>query len=167
MQSAAKEVQVLDKNIFLTWQSFISNRCLKFGADQAKTVAPFISELLNKEIPVLLYAGDLDYICNYLGTKALALKLDWDYTHEFNFCWWYRLEPGWACQIFKWVYVPTNLWCRAYGTIPSDQPEVALNMIVQFLKGGAFYLCNTILWSDDLKVRVSWYNYFICRAIVS
>ena len=25
----------------------------------------------------MLYVGDLDFICNWLGNKAWALKLDW------------------------------------------------------------------------------------------
>lgn len=34
-----------------------------------------VAELLNKDIPVLLYAGDKGYICDWLGNHAWANKL--------------------------------------------------------------------------------------------
>jgi cathepsin A (carboxypeptidase C) len=35
-------------------------------------------------IPALVYAGDVDFICNYLGNKAWTLKLEWEGEESFN-----------------------------------------------------------------------------------
>lgn len=47
-------------------------------------LTPEIKYLLTNDVDVLIYAGDLDYICNYLGNKAWTLALDWAYKNEFN-----------------------------------------------------------------------------------
>ena len=33
---------------------------------------------------VLIYAGDVDYICNWLGNKKWVKALEWDGKEEFN-----------------------------------------------------------------------------------
>jgi cathepsin A (carboxypeptidase C) len=43
----------------------------------------FVPDLL-KEIPVLIYAGDADYICNWLGNHAWTEALEWSGQAEFN-----------------------------------------------------------------------------------
>jgi cathepsin A (carboxypeptidase C) len=36
------------------------------------------------QIPVLIYAGDADYICNWLGNQAWTEKLEWPGQKDFN-----------------------------------------------------------------------------------
>jgi len=46
--------------------------------DWMKDFSPFVLDLLDKaKISVLIYAGDLDYVCNYLGNQAWTLELPW------------------------------------------------------------------------------------------
>jgi len=49
-----------------------------------KDFSGYIADLLNDGIPALIYAGDVDFICNYLGNRAWTLALDWDHAEEFN-----------------------------------------------------------------------------------
>jgi len=49
-----------------------------------KDFSGYVADLLNAKIPALIYAGDVDFICNYLGNRAWTLKLDWDCHDEFN-----------------------------------------------------------------------------------
>lgn len=109
---------------------------LMFLSETSKSVAPLISETLDEQIPVLLYAGDLDYICNYLGVKAVALDLDWNYKAEFN-----------AAEDQKWnedgiVRSSNGLTFlqvfQAGHMVPTDQPQASLDMITQFLNGEDF-----------------------------
>ena len=57
---------------------------MSFHVDWMKNFAPYVADLLNADIPALIYAGDLDFICNYMGNRAWTLKLDWKHKDEFN-----------------------------------------------------------------------------------
>merc|ERR1712066_835713 len=43
-----------------------------------------IPELLEDGIETLIYAGEMDYLCNWCGNKAWANKLDWSGKEAFN-----------------------------------------------------------------------------------
>lgn len=43
-----------------------------------------IPDMLAGGVRVMIYAGDMDFICNYKGNKAWTLALDWPYHGE---CW--------------------------------------------------------------------------------
>merc|ERR1719183_2391167 len=40
--------------------------------------------MLNDGVRVLIYAGDCDFICNWIGNKHWTLLLDWPHKDEFN-----------------------------------------------------------------------------------
>merc|ERR1719421_1508244 len=62
--------------------NFIVNKM--FSVDFMKNYHQKIPEMLEAGMEVLIYAGDVDYICNWLGNKAWTLKLDWSGKEEFN-----------------------------------------------------------------------------------
>lgn len=103
--------------------------------DRVINFAPYVSELLNDGIPVLIYAGDLDYICNYFGNRAVSLKLEWDYGDNFRSVDDYDWNDGGGLArssnglTFLQVFDAGHM-------VPSDQPEQSLDMIRQFLKYG-------------------------------
>ena len=43
---------------------------MKFHTDWMKDFSPFVADLINAGIPALIYAGDVDFICNYLGNHG-------------------------------------------------------------------------------------------------
>ncbi|ORY69510.1 serine carboxypeptidase [Pseudomassariella vexata] len=59
------------------------NRNFLFQGDWSKPFHLLIPELI-KKIPVLIYAGDADYICNWLGNQAWTEELVWDGKKDFN-----------------------------------------------------------------------------------
>lgn len=105
--------------------------------DRSNNFAPYVSEMLNDNLPVLVYSGDLDYICNYLGNHAVAMKLEWNHGNDFRAA----DDHDWNCGgglarsshglHFLQVY-------QAGHMVPGDQPEQALIMIKQFLNNEAF-----------------------------
>jgi len=118
------------------WQSCNMGINLKFHEDWMKDFSPYVADLLNAGIPALIYAGDVDFICNYLGNRAWTLGLDWKSSKDFQVA----EEHDWKGQglarsagglTFLQVYDAGHM-------VPSDQPAVALDMITNFLKGGDF-----------------------------
>ncbi|KAI0166105.1 serine carboxypeptidase [Xylariaceae sp. FL1272] len=59
------------------------NRNFVFQGDWGKPFHRLVPDIL-KQIPVLIYAGDADYICNWLGNKAWAEALEWSGKAGFN-----------------------------------------------------------------------------------
>lgn len=105
--------------------------------DRAASLAPTIAGLLDDGIPVLIYAGDLDYICNYMGNRAVALGLRWGGGDDFRAAedrdW--NDGGGLARSAGKLSFLQVY---DAGHMVPQDQPAQALAMIEQFLNGEPF-----------------------------
>ncbi|KAL9187053.1 hypothetical protein ACHAXT_010773 [Thalassiosira profunda] len=120
-----------------TWQTCNMMINLSFHVDWMKNFAPYVADLLNDGIPALIYAGDVDFVCNYLGNRAWTLNLDWDHKAEFQAA----EEKDWNSGggLARTANGLTFLQVYDAGhMVPSDQPEHALQMITQFLNGEAF-----------------------------
>ncbi|KAI0481203.1 serine carboxypeptidase [Xylariaceae sp. FL0804] len=59
------------------------NRNFLFQGDWSKPFHRLVPDIL-KQIPVLIYAGDADYICNWLGNRAWSDALEWSGQKEYN-----------------------------------------------------------------------------------
>eukprot|EP00542_Grammatophora_oceanica_P009745 CAMPEP_0194036104 /NCGR_PEP_ID=MMETSP0009_2-20130614/8485_1 /TAXON_ID=210454 /ORGANISM="Grammatophora oceanica, Strain CCMP 410" /LENGTH=537 /DNA_ID=CAMNT_0038677719 /DNA_START=49 /DNA_END=1662 /DNA_ORIENTATION=+ len=120
-----------------SWASCNMGINLKFHVDWMKDFSPYIADLLNDDIPALIYAGDVDYICNYLGNKAWSYQLKWSGGDEFRAAPEHDWKDGSGLArtanglTFLQVYDAGHM-------VPSDKPEVALDMIRTFVSGGEF-----------------------------
>ncbi|RDA84832.1 hypothetical protein CP532_3157 [Ophiocordyceps camponoti-leonardi (nom. inval.)] len=108
--------------------------------DGAKPLQRQVTTILDK-IPVLVFAGDGDYICNWLGNRAWTDALEWSGSEAFK---------GAETKALK---VSSDGGEKEYGTIKSasglsfarifnaghfailDQPEGTLDLVSRFLKG--------------------------------
>ncbi|KAI3407033.1 CPYA [Candida oxycetoniae] len=113
--------------------------------DEYKPFQQYVAELLDKDIPVLIYAGDKDYICNWLGNFMWVNKLQ------------YKDGEAFANQPLK-PWIPKRLatsdetktaggevknynhftFLRIYDAghmVPYDQPENALLMLNSWIQG--------------------------------
>ena len=119
------------------WQICNSEVFSKFDVDSMKTFSPYIADLLNFGFPVLIYAGNKDYVCNYLGNQAWTLQLEWKHDDDFRAA----EEKDWnggggsvrSSNGFTFLQV-----YDAGHMVPTDQPEQALAMITQFIRGESF-----------------------------
>jgi cathepsin A (carboxypeptidase C) len=120
-----------------TWQTCNMMINMSFHVDWMKNFAPYVADILNDGIPALIYAGDLDFVCNYLGNRAWTLNLDWKHKGEFQAA----EEKDWnnGGGLARTSNGLTFLQVFDAGhMVPSDQPEHALQMITQFLNGESF-----------------------------
>ncbi|KAJ6262656.1 hypothetical protein Dda_3468 [Drechslerella dactyloides] len=53
------------------------------SGDVALSMVPYVKNII-KKIPLLVYAGDKDYICDWMGVKAWTEALEWSGKAEFN-----------------------------------------------------------------------------------
>eukprot|EP00550_Attheya_septentrionalis_P004496 CAMPEP_0198285034 /NCGR_PEP_ID=MMETSP1449-20131203/4348_1 /TAXON_ID=420275 /ORGANISM="Attheya septentrionalis, Strain CCMP2084" /LENGTH=554 /DNA_ID=CAMNT_0043982271 /DNA_START=44 /DNA_END=1708 /DNA_ORIENTATION=+ len=108
-----------------------------FHTDWMKDMSGHISEMLDGGIPILIYAGDVDFICNYMGNRAWTLALDWDHKDDFvsaeDHDW--NSGSGLARTANGFTFLQVY---DAGHMVPADKPEVALDMISQFVNGGTF-----------------------------
>eukprot|EP01102_Stenamoeba_stenopodia_P011268 TRINITY_DN3445_c0_g3_i1.p1 TRINITY_DN3445_c0_g3~~TRINITY_DN3445_c0_g3_i1.p1 ORF type:complete len:474 (-),score=122.85 TRINITY_DN3445_c0_g3_i1:187-1539(-) len=111
-----------------------------FSADWMHNFNTDIPALLEANMTVLIYAGDDDFICNYMGNKAWTLALQWSGQSGFNAAedhpW--NVE-GVAAGIAR-SYDNFNFLqvFNAGHMVPRDQPANALAMINQFFDSHAF-----------------------------
>jgi cathepsin A (carboxypeptidase C) len=121
------------------WQSCNREVDLLFvsAGDWMLNYHTLIPDLLHDGLEVLIYAGDEDYICNWLGNRAWTQKLDWNSKDKFNAA----DENEWqldgqvvakhrAADHFHFMQV-----YEAGHMVPMDQPKVALEMVNAFVAG--------------------------------
>eukprot|EP00927_Polykrikos_kofoidii_P076899 TRINITY_DN73912_c0_g1_i1.p1 TRINITY_DN73912_c0_g1~~TRINITY_DN73912_c0_g1_i1.p1 ORF type:complete len:579 (-),score=71.91 TRINITY_DN73912_c0_g1_i1:14-1750(-) len=118
-----------------TWTMCNRDVWFPFVYDQMKRFDYKLPDLLAGGIRVLIYAGDIDYICNWLGNKAWTLSLDWPHHHEFKAA---SDEPilldgsmiGRARTAANLSFVQIF---DAGHMVPTDQPAASLKMVNDFL----------------------------------
>jgi len=96
-----------------------------------------IPDMLHDGIQVLIYAGDVDFICNWLGNKAWVKLLEWDKKDEFNSAedaeW--QIEGETVAKLrtadnFHFMQV-----FEAGHMVPMDKPAESLAMVNAFISG--------------------------------
>lgn len=115
------------------------NRNFLFAGDWMKPYHKHVTELLQQGLPVLIYAGDKDFICNWLGNQAWTDNLPWDYSEDFS------KQP-----IRTWVSQTTGkkagevknyknfTFLRVYDgghMLPFDMPVHSLDMFTNWIQG--------------------------------
>ncbi|CAH6719348.1 carboxypeptidase Y [[Candida] jaroonii] len=118
--------------------NFDINRNFLFTGDWMKPdFKNAIIEVLESELPVLIYAGDKDFICNWLGNQAWTNELEWSGSVGFS-----------SASVNKWKNGKTHAgdvknfknftFLRVFGgghMVPYDQPENSLDMVNRWISG--------------------------------
>eukprot|EP01059_Diplonema_ambulator_P017063 TRINITY_DN29062_c0_g1_i1.p1 TRINITY_DN29062_c0_g1~~TRINITY_DN29062_c0_g1_i1.p1 ORF type:complete len:447 (+),score=174.86 TRINITY_DN29062_c0_g1_i1:38-1378(+) len=118
-----------------TWESCNMQVNRQFAADWMKNYQTMVPDLLKSNIRVLIYAGDADFVCNWIGNKHWTLALEWDGKNAFNAA----SDLDWNVQgkkagSYRTANNFTFLQVNAAGhMVPYDQPEAAYSMLDTFI----------------------------------
>jgi len=119
------------------WEScnFLVNKA--FSNDFMKNYHMKVPDLLANGVRVLIYAGDVDFICNWLGNKHWTLKLEWPHKDEFNAAQEkpYMGSDG-KTEVGKLREAAGFAFLQVYQAghmVPLDQPAAALKMLNEFI----------------------------------
>ncbi|KAG7389970.1 hypothetical protein PHYPSEUDO_009228 [Phytophthora pseudosyringae] len=116
--------------------------------DWAAAYDTYVAKLLDNDIRVLIYAGDADLMCNWVGNRAWTLALDWEGKNGYNaaeertFVAHDPLLPDGGSDIDAGVVRSfENLaFVRVYDAghmVPANQPAVSLDLIHRFVANEA------------------------------
>ncbi|KAL9129473.1 MAG: hypothetical protein Q9217_002069 [Psora testacea] len=118
--------------------NFDINRNFLFQGDWMQPFHRLVPSILDK-MPVLIYAGDADYICNWLGNNKWTDELDWYGSEEYGKVGRTDLKLGGAGEKIGEVKSSGNLtFMRIHAAghmVPLDQPENSLDFFNRWLSG--------------------------------
>ncbi|KAG5996862.1 hypothetical protein E4U43_002784 [Claviceps pusilla] len=137
--NSAKTKQVLGVEVDQTWEK-CSDPIYKAFVDTGDWMKPMQRDVpgMLAEISVAIYAGDFDYISNWLGNRAWTKALDWPGKSAFNAAKVneLRVEDGRnygnvrAANGLSFVQI-----YKAGHYVPEYEPQGSLNFINRFMKG--------------------------------
>lgn len=117
------------------------NRDFMLTGDWSKPFYKLTTDVI-EEIPMLIYAGDADFICNWMGILDWTNELEWSGHDEFAAR---ELEPlKYANRDEQYGRIKSHgnfTFLQIYGAghmVPHDQPEAALDMITRWMSGEWF-----------------------------
>ncbi|WEW61367.1 carboxypeptidase C [Emydomyces testavorans] len=94
---------------------------------------------LLEKIPVLIYVGDADYICNWIGNKLWVDALDWPGKSQFSNKQLKDVKVAKSGKVYGQLKTHQNFaYLRLYQAghlVPYDQPEAALEMLNKWVAG--------------------------------
>ncbi|KAF3914365.1 hypothetical protein AA313_de0210405 [Arthrobotrys entomopaga] len=104
--------------------------------DVALSMIPYVKSVIEK-IPILVYAGDKDYICDWMGVKAWTEALDWSGKAQYNRT---PLKPYKLAGSSKEVGQIKSLGRLTYARIYNgshaayyESPEAVLQLVNNFM----------------------------------
>lgn len=97
-----------------------------------------VSELLEQGIPVLIYAGDKDFICNWLGNEIWSRQLPWSGHKKFaktELSPWVLKDGDEAGQVRNYEHFTFLRVYEAGHMVPFNQPKSSLEMLDRWISG--------------------------------
>lgn len=117
------------------------NADFQHSGDWMRPYVDQLTPLLDSNISVLAYAGDADFICNWMGIRAWTINLPWHGQEEYNRqkdAYWYinDISASTAAGMIRKSGSLTFLRLFDSGHMaPWDQPQAALSMFSKWITG--------------------------------
>ncbi|KAF4695578.1 Kinesin-like protein kif24 [Perkinsus olseni] len=137
--------------------------------DFLQTYDNLVPPLLAMGLKVLIYAGDQDYPCNWLGNRAWTEKLEWDHRDDFQLAPYQQfIAPavGLDDNSITEIIVGSMRHFRNFAflrvsnaghMVPMDKPAESLHMFKEFLRGRPVGKGAVVVSEPKLKVDLTKY----------
>ncbi|EHL01914.1 putative Carboxypeptidase Y like protein A [Glarea lozoyensis 74030] len=115
--------------------NFDINRNFLFQGDWMQPFHRLVPGIL-EQIPVLIYAGDADFICNWLGNQAWTEALEWPGQKKFNAANISDLALDTGDKYGKFKTSGNFTFMQIFGAghmVPMDQPVASLDFLNRWL----------------------------------
>ena len=113
-----------------TWETCSEEVNIAMARDYGSDVTPKVQALLKAKKRVLIYNGEYDYSCNWMGGIAWIRAMDWEGAEEFNSQ--HFTDIGFAHSL-KVANLQFLKFLNAGHMVPMDQGENALKMLHDFI----------------------------------
>lgn len=126
---------------FTSCQNTVGVQFALYG-DLSRPKQQYVAELLEAKIPVLIYAGDKDYICNWLGNHYWTESLEWEGMYGFQASQmqnWTTLSGVNAGEVKSFGNFTFLRVFDAGHMVPFNQPENSLDMVNRWISGDYTY----------------------------
>jgi len=119
-------------------------RAFLLQGDSVHNSAALLPELLSDGIRLLVYAGDADFMCNFMGNEAWMEKLDSSFKDAFVSAdakeWFVGGSPVGLVRSAgaSANFIGNYTFIRVFNSghmVPYDQPEAAAQMFAKWLRG--------------------------------
>ncbi|KAI9048939.1 hypothetical protein LZ554_006789 [Drepanopeziza brunnea f. sp. 'monogermtubi'] len=120
--------------------NFDINRNFLFQGDWMQPFHRLVPGIL-EQIPVLIYAGDADFICNWLGNQAWTEALEWPGQKAFNKAEIKDIKLDNGDKYGKIKNSGNFTFLQVFGAghmVPMDQPEASLDFLNRWIGGEWF-----------------------------
>ncbi|KAI7864879.1 Alpha/Beta hydrolase protein [Spinellus fusiger] len=113
----------------------------QMSGDYMRPYVNMVAPLLEDNIKILIYAGDADYICNWMGNKAWTIELPWSGQNEFASAKdkeWVSEITGQTAGELRSTQDGRLAFLRVFNAghmVPYDQPEHSLEMLNNWISG--------------------------------
>ena len=109
-----------------------------FAADWPTDWDDALGRLLDGGVRVLNFAGDADYICNWVGSKAFTMALRWEgqaaYRGAKDYVWYHPTSKRSLGEVRKGGRLTNVRVYDAGHMVSQDQPETALLLVQTWLR---------------------------------
>lgn len=109
------------------------NLGFEITGDNMRPLQQYLRELLEKDIPVLIYSGDKDYVCSWIGLLEVVDSLGYKDFELQPMKKWITENGAVAGEIKK---LEKLTFIRVYDAghmVPFDQPENSLDLINRWI----------------------------------
>ncbi|ODV59709.1 carboxypeptidase C PRC1 [Ascoidea rubescens DSM 1968] len=114
------------------------NRNFLFNGDWMKPYHNAVTKLLNQNLPVLIYAGDKDFICNWLGNNAWSNDLPYKHHTQYSAKSLQKFITNDGEEAGEFKNYKNFTFLRLFNgghMVPYDQPNSSLDMFNRWISG--------------------------------